>query len=38
MVVEAAAQRDSGRLAEAFSALTKTCVSCHEVYLQGMPR
>ena len=37
VVVEAAARRDSRRLAEAFSALTKTCVSCHDVYLHGAP-
>lgn len=36
-VVEAAAQRDSGRLAEALGELTKTCVSCHDVYLRGAP-
>jgi hypothetical protein len=34
-VVEAAAQRNSARLSEAFSSLTKTCVSCHDVYLRG---
>jgi len=37
VVVEAAARRDSGRLAESFSALTKTCVACHDVYLHGAP-
>lgn len=36
-VVEAAAQRDSTRLAGAFGELTKTCVSCHDVYLHGAP-
>jgi hypothetical protein len=36
-VVEAAARRDSGALAGAFSALTRTCVSCHDVYLHGAP-
>ncbi len=36
-VVEAAAQRDSGRLAATFGELTKTCVSCHDVYLHGAP-
>lgn len=34
-VVDAAARRDSGRLASAFGELTKTCVSCHHVYLRG---
>jgi hypothetical protein len=34
-VVEAAAQRNSVRLSEAFGNLTKTCVSCHDVYLRG---
>ena len=37
MVVEAAARRDSEGLAGAFSALTKSCVSCHDVYLHGAP-
>ena len=36
-VVEAAARRDSVRLARAFGELTKTCVSCHDVYLHGAP-
>jgi len=36
-VVEAAARRDSARLAGAFGDLTKTCVSCHDVYLHGAP-
>ena len=36
-VVEAAARRNSTQLAEAFSALTRTCVSCHDVYLHGAP-
>ena len=34
-VVEAAAERNSARLSEAFGNLTKTCVSCHDVYLRG---
>jgi hypothetical protein len=34
-IVEAAAQRDSGRLAETFGELTKTCIACHDVYLHG---
>jgi hypothetical protein len=34
-IVEAAAQRDGGRLAETFGELTKTCVACHDVYLHG---
>jgi hypothetical protein len=34
-VVDAAARRDSVRLADAFGELTKTCVSCHDVYLRG---
>ena len=34
-VVEAAARRDSARLAGALSELTRTCVSCHDVYLHG---
>jgi hypothetical protein len=36
-VVEAAARRDSAGLADAFGALTKTCVGCHDVYLHGVP-
>jgi hypothetical protein len=36
-IVEAAAQRDSHRLADSFGELTKTCVSCHDVYLRGAP-
>lgn len=36
-VVEAAAQRDSSRLADSFGDLTRTCVSCHDVYLRGAP-
>jgi hypothetical protein len=36
-IVEAAAQRDRDRLAETFGELTKTCVSCHDVYLHGAP-
>jgi len=36
-VVDAAARRDSARLAGAFSALTGTCVACHDVYLHGAP-
>jgi hypothetical protein len=36
-VVAAAARRDSTELGGAFSALTKTCVSCHDVYLHGAP-
>jgi hypothetical protein len=36
-VVDAAARRDSAGLAGSFSALTKTCVSCHDVYLHGTP-
>ena len=36
-VVDAAARRDSARLAGALSELTKTCVSCHDVYLHGAP-
>jgi hypothetical protein len=36
-VVAAAAQRDSARLADAFGNLTRTCVSCHDVYLRGAP-
>jgi hypothetical protein len=34
-VVDAAARRDGTTLANAFGALTKTCVSCHDVYLRG---
>ncbi len=36
-IVEAAAQRDSRRLADSFGDLTRTCVSCHDVYLRGAP-
>jgi len=36
-VVEAAARRDDAQLAAAFGDLTRTCVSCHEVYLRGTP-
>ena len=36
-IVEAAARRDSAQLAEAFGDLTRTCVSCHDVYLRGAP-
>ncbi len=36
-VVEAAAQRDAARLAQTFGDLTRTCVSCHDVYLRGTP-
>ena|SRR5579863_9391204 len=36
-VVQAAAQRDSARLADTFGELTRTCVSCHDVYLRGVP-
>jgi hypothetical protein len=34
-VVAAAAQQDAGRLAGAFSDLSKTCIGCHAVYLHG---
>jgi hypothetical protein len=34
-VVDAAARRDSVRLADAFGELTKTCITCHDVYLRG---
>jgi hypothetical protein len=36
-VVQAAARRDSAQLADAFGNLTRTCVSCHDVYLRGAP-
>ncbi len=36
-VVAAAAQRDAPRLAGAFSGLTETCVSCHDLYLHAGP-
>jgi len=36
-LVQAAARRDSGLLADAFGGLTRTCVSCHDVYLRGLP-
>lgn len=36
-VVQAAARRDGARLADAFGDLTRTCVSCHDVYLRGAP-
>jgi hypothetical protein len=34
-VVEAAAHRDAADLADAFGALARTCVSCHDLYLHG---
>jgi hypothetical protein len=34
-VVAAAARRDGGPLADAFGALTRTCVACHDVYVNG---
>ena len=37
LVVEAAARRNGAELAGAFGDLTKTCVSCHDVYLHGAP-
>jgi hypothetical protein len=37
-VVAAAAQHDGAHLADVFGELTKTCVACHAVYLQGEPR
>jgi hypothetical protein len=36
-VVDAAARRDSAQLAGTFSELTKTCISCHDLYLHGTP-
>ena len=36
-IVEAAARRDGVQLADAFGDLTRTCVSCHDVYLRGAP-
>jgi hypothetical protein len=36
-VVTAAAKKDAERLAEEFGAMTKTCVSCHSVYLYERP-
>ena len=36
-VVAAAARRDGVQLAEASGALTRTCISCHDVYLHGSP-
>jgi hypothetical protein len=36
-VIDAAARRNSAGLADAFGELTKTCVSCHDVYLRGAP-
>jgi hypothetical protein len=34
-VVDAAARRDSAQLASGFGELTKTCITCHDVYLRG---
>jgi hypothetical protein len=36
-LVIAAARRDSAQLTGALSALTKSCISCHELYLHGSP-
>jgi hypothetical protein len=33
----AAAEGDDAALADRFSALTRTCVSCHSAYLHGRP-
>lgn len=35
MMVDAAARRDSKRVAEAFGALAKSCIGCHDAYLTG---
>jgi len=37
-LVAAAAARDNARVSEAFGGLAKTCLACHQVYLQGAPR
>jgi hypothetical protein len=37
-LVAAAAERDGARVSDLFGGLTRTCVACHQVYLQGMPR
>ncbi len=34
-LVAAAARRDSAQLSQEFSVLTKTCISCHDLYLHG---
>lgn len=34
-VVEAAARKDSAALGGALADLTKTCISCHDLYLRG---
>ena len=34
-IVQAAARQDNRQLGETFAALTKGCISCHEVYLAG---
>jgi hypothetical protein len=34
-VVDAAARRSAGDLADAFGALAQTCVGCHDLYLHG---
>jgi hypothetical protein len=34
-LVTAAARRDSAKLAEEVGALTKSCISCHDLYLHG---
>jgi hypothetical protein len=34
-LVEIAARRDRPRLMESFTALTKTCLQCHDLYLHG---
>jgi len=36
-LVTAAADNDSGHMAAAFGELTRTCVECHAVYLNGQP-
>jgi hypothetical protein len=36
-LVTAAARRDSTQLAVEIGALTKSCVSCHDLYLHGAP-
>lgn len=36
-MVTAAASRDSAQLASDFGALTKSCITCHDLYLHGTP-
>jgi len=35
VMVDAAARRNSKAVAESFGALAKSCIGCHDVYLNG---